>query len=206
MGFDLYGENPVQHKFKHQKRWDELSSMSYKEREEKEVNDEYYNLMNKYEEINPGAYFRNNVWWWRPLWLFVCEHCEDILTQGDMNSGNYNDSHLISRRKAEAIAQKLEEVIETDETKIWIQQHQDNLEQAVRNNKQVDAELEELRKIVKVKTGNPDIYPAIYPDKFKKKYDEIYDRRDWASSYPFHKDNVIAFIKFARQSGGFTIC
>ena len=67
-------------------------------------------------------------------------------------------------------------------------------------------ELKELKKIVEVETGNPDIYPAIYPNKFKKKYDEIYDKRDWASSYPFHKDNVIAFINFARQSGGFSIC
>jgi hypothetical protein len=206
MGFDLYGENPVQNEFKHQKRWNELSSMSYKEREEKEVSDEYFNLMTKYEDANPGAYFRNNVWWWRPLWSFVCEHCEDILNQEDMNGGCYNDSYVISKRKAEAIAVKLEDVIETEETKLWIQEHMDSLEQAKRNNKQVDAELEELKKIVVLETGNPDIYPAIYPDNYKKKYDEIYDKRDWASSYPFHKDNVIAFINFAKQSGGFSIC
>ena len=206
MGFDLYGENPIENEFKHQERWNELSSMSYKEREEKEVSDEYFSLMTKYENAYPGAYFRNNVWWWRPLWSFVCEHCEDILTLEDMNGGCFNDSHLISKRKAEAIAVRLEDVIETEETKAWIQEHMDNLEQAKRNNKQVDAELEELKKIVEVKTGNSDIYPAIYPDKYKKKYDEIYNKRDWASSYPFHKDNVIEFIKFAKQSGGFTIC
>ena len=49
----------------------------------------------------------------------------------------------------------------------------DNLEQAKRNNAQVEAELKELKKIVEVETGNPDIYPNIYPSKFKKKYDEI---------------------------------
>ena len=206
MGFDLYGEKPIENEFEHQERWDELSSMSYEEREEKNLDDEYYTLMSKYEDINPGAYFRNNVWWWRPLWSFVCENCEDILTEKDMNNGCYNDAHIISRRKAEAIAVRLEEVIESEETKMWIKEHEDNLQQAKRNNKQVEAELEELKKLVEVETGNPDIYPAIYPDKFKKKYDEIYDRRDWASSYPFSKDNVINFIKFARQSGGFSIC
>ena len=206
MGFDLYGEKPIENEFEHQERWDELSSMSYEEREEKNLDDEYYTLMSKYEDINPGAYFRNNVWWWRPLWSFVCENCEDILTEKDMNNGCYNDAHIISRRKAEAIAVRLEEVIESEETEMWIKEHEDNLQQAKRNNKQVEAELEELKKLVEVETGNPDIYPAIYPDKFKKKYDEIYDRRDWASSYPFSKDNVINFIKFARQSGGFSIC
>jgi len=206
MGFDLYGENPVKNEFKHQERWDELSSMSYQEREEKEVNDEYFNLMNKYEDVNPGAYFRNNVWWWRPLWSFVCEHCWDLLDDKDMDCGNYNDGHVITKSKAIAIAKRLEDVIETEETKLWIQEHMDNLEQAKRNNKQVEAELQELKKIVEVETDNPDIYPAIYPDKYKKKYDEIYAKRDWASSYPFHKDNVINFIKFAKQSGGFSIC
>ena len=206
MGFDLYGEKPIENEFEHQERWDELSSMSYEEREEKNLDDEYYTLMSKYEDINPGAYFRNNVWWWRPLWSFVCENCEDILTEKDMNNGCYNDAHIISRRKAEAIAVRLEEVIESEETKMWIKEHEDNLQQAKRNNKQVEAELKELKKLVEVETGNPDIYPAIYPDKFKKKYDEVYGRRDWASSYPFSKDNVINFIKFARQSGGFSIC
>ena len=111
MGFDLYGEKPIQNEFKHQERWDELSSMSYDEREEKGLSDEYYTLMSKYESVNPGAYFRNNVWWWRPLWSFVCEHCHDILTQEDMNNGSYNDAHIISRRKAEAIAQRLEKLL-----------------------------------------------------------------------------------------------
>ena len=206
MGFDLYGEKPIENEFEHQERYNELSSMSYEEREEKNLDDEYYTLMSKYENINPGAYFRNNVWWWRPLWSFVCEHCEDILTEKDINSGCYNDAHIISRRKAEAIAVRLEDVIESEETEMWIKEHEDNMQQAKRNNKQVEAELEELKKLVEVETGNPDIYPAIYPDKFKKKYDEVYGKRDWASSYPFSKDNVINFIKFARQSGGFSIC
>ena len=119
--------------------------MSYDERESKGFSDEYYTLMSKYENANPGAYFRNNVWWWRPLWSFVCEHCDDILTEKDMNGGNYNDSYIISRTKAEAIAKRLEEVIETEETKMWIKEHMDTLEQAKRNNAQVEAELKELK-------------------------------------------------------------
>ena len=92
--------------------------------------------------------------------LFVST-ADDILTEKDMNGGCYNDSYIISRTKAEAIAKRLEEVIETEETKMWIKEHMDTLEQAKRNNAQVEAELKELKKIVEVETGNPDIYPAI---------------------------------------------
>ena len=194
MGFDLSGMNPNLTR-------PEPELPPFQERTDKD-----WKKYHKWQDENCGTYFRNNVWWWRPLWSFVCEHCEDILTEKDMNNGCYNDAHVISRRKAEAIAQRLEEVIETEETKMWIKEHMDNLEQAKRNNAQVEAELKELKKMVEVETGNPDIYPAIYPDKFKKKYDEVYAKRDWASSYPFHKDNVINFINFARQSGGFSIC
>jgi len=28
-----------------------------------------------------GEYFRNNVWWWRPLWDWTYEQCQDIITQ-----------------------------------------------------------------------------------------------------------------------------
>ena len=41
--------------------------------------------------LNPDKYFRNNVWWWRPLWDYVCNTCYDILSEKDMNAGSYND-------------------------------------------------------------------------------------------------------------------
>lgn len=67
-------------------------------------------------ENTPGAYFRNNVWWWRPLWSFICFNCEDILTEKDMTSGSYNDFHKISKTKAIKIADRLETLL--DEGKV----------------------------------------------------------------------------------------
>jgi len=41
---------------------------------------------------NPkGEYFRNNVWWWHPLWDYCCQTCPEItlrVTNGHDNSGD----------------------------------------------------------------------------------------------------------------------
>lgn len=48
-----------------------------------------------------GEYFRNNVWWWRPLWDF-CEEVAPELTQGV--SGHYNDGDGLDEEGAKALA------------------------------------------------------------------------------------------------------
>ena len=58
-------------------------------------------------EVKGSDYFRNNVWWWRPLWKFVVDSCSDILTDHDAHSGQFNDGHVISEFKAVAIATRL---------------------------------------------------------------------------------------------------
>jgi hypothetical protein len=60
---------------------------------------------------NPkGEYFRNNCWYWRPLWNYVFEECGDVLTKRDHESGHYNDGYLIDQLKAERIAAKLRDL------------------------------------------------------------------------------------------------
>tara|TARA_R100000700_G_C3163799_1_gene139279 strand:+ start:514 stop:1143 length:630 start_codon:yes stop_codon:yes gene_type:complete len=209
MGFDLYGENPqVSQGFDDNKseRYEELCAMTYEERHKEGLNDEYFELQDEYQNMNPGNYFRNNVWWWRPLWDFVCHHCHEVLTQEDMNAGCYNDNHLISKAKSIKIAKILKEAIETEETKIFCEEHEKRMQIAKKHNAQIEIEQEDLRQIAIDITGDSEIYPAKYPKKLRKKFDELVDSKDWASSYPFSIDNVKGFIKFAEQSGGFTIC
>ena len=64
MGMDVYGLNP---KLKSEKPKLDWNSASEKER------DDYFEQMNKFEEENKGYYFRNNVWWWRPLADYIIE-------------------------------------------------------------------------------------------------------------------------------------
>ncbi len=76
MGMDVYGENPKIHTPKPQRP--ETEDYSSDEMSQ------YFSDLRKWQDKNVGAYFRNNVWWWRPLWNYVTELCDDILTEEDI--------------------------------------------------------------------------------------------------------------------------
>ena len=70
MGMDVHGLNPKQNKniddFPTMKKFD---SMDFSEKwktldKDEALRDEYWREKDKWEEDNPGIYFRNNVWWW----------------------------------------------------------------------------------------------------------------------------------------------
>ena len=121
MGFDLHGMNPkmnmkpeeltVYYKYNRMdfnEKWEALDA-------DKKLSKQYWNEREKYEEANPGIYFRNNVWWWRPLWRYVCEQFPDILGERDEEGGSYNDGHAISETKAMKIGVGLTAKLENGE-------------------------------------------------------------------------------------------
>ena len=71
MGFDIYGLAP---KTKGKKPEIDWSKATDKDK------DAYFKAMDKFEEENPGYYFRNNVWWWRPLGELIHDKCGDLLS------------------------------------------------------------------------------------------------------------------------------
>ena len=58
-------------------------------------------------QTEKGHYFRNNVWYWRPLWNLICDECNDILTENQMASGSYNDGVEVSAKQAIKIFKRL---------------------------------------------------------------------------------------------------
>jgi hypothetical protein len=138
-----------------------------------------------------GEYFRNNVWWWRPLWEYISKTCDDILTSDDRVAGGFNDGCRISKDKAEKIAKRLSKLIKDGDTKEW----------EVTRAKTLDMLPDEkcdlcdgtgIRKDMEVNDGcnkchgKGTVRPLI----------------TW---YPFSVDNVKEFIEFAENSGGFKI-
>jgi len=112
MGFDVNGLNPrinkmlenfpIYHKYE-QMDW----KNKYEKMEENGEKETYINEYEAYNKSNPGVYFRNNVWYWRPLWGYVCSSCNDILSEKNMEDGNYNSGAKISKTKAIRIAKRL---------------------------------------------------------------------------------------------------
>ena len=194
MGFDLYGICPEINKdyspryYQILKKYGNGDMLDYNNAPEK-IRREYFDLQDKYQQDNQGTYFRNNVWWWRPLWQFVCEQCQDFLTVADMNGGNSNDGYRITKTKSIKIAKKLSKVLAGTFVNQQLQEQMDAIHKEVNKNR----------------VGNS-IVPANYPKPYYKKWKKLQDAHNWDGDYPFDKENIENFAKFCRDSGGFEIC
>ena len=184
MGFDLSGMNP------------NLSSPEPELPQFKDRTDDDWGAFHKWQEENCGVYFRNNVWWWRPLWNFVTGVCDDILTEKDMEQGAWNDGHKISKTKAGKVAKRLYSLIESGRVKEYEEGYKEHLASL----EQIDCDTCDAtgKRQEPPKTGAGDVECNGCEGTGKKD--------DWEKSYPFSEENVREFANFCLNSGGFTIC
>ena len=103
MGMDVHGLNPKMNKDK--SKFPMLVKVDKLEKDEKwkermelieTESDKYWKERDEFEGTNKGVYFRNNCWWWRPLWDFcynVARNSEypSLITQETYFSGHHND-------------------------------------------------------------------------------------------------------------------
>ena len=138
-----------------------------------------------------GEYFRNNCWWWRPLWDFIGTHCNDIITSEDLEKGCYNDGHLIDGEKAKRLAFRLEFLINQG----IVKKYQEKYEEEQKNTP------DEKCDICNGTGKRNDIYVKGTCNACGGKG----TKRPWICSYPFSIDNVKEFVDFCKSSGGFQI-
>ena len=196
MGFDLSGLNPKMNmKPEELSVYNKYKDMDFREKwkaldADEELGKQYWNEYEKYQEANPGVYFRNNVWWWRPLWQFVCERFDDILTEQDMERGCYNDGHEITVDKAMQIGIDLTCMLEDGRIQAY--------------NDRYEAEMKALPKVnCRVCDNNNRGHKKKKECKCCKQTGLV---DDWDKSYPFDVENVREFATFCLESGGFSIC
>ena len=84
-----------------------------------------------------GEYFRNNVWWWRNLWIFVTLNCQRILTREEMDYGNWNAGKKIVKQKAERIVKRLKETITNGEAAEFEKQIKETIADAKIHNRKL---------------------------------------------------------------------
>ena len=106
MGMDVYGINPKLKGDKPEIDWENDPSEQERER--------YWEQDAKWHEENPGYYFRNNIWHWRPLWDFINVCCSHILTEEEWEKGHFNDGLEIDELKTKKIVDMLESLVGAD--------------------------------------------------------------------------------------------
>jgi len=132
-----------------------------------------------------GDYFCNNVWWWRPLWGYICCVCNDVLDENDRIMGHCNNDHIISESKADKIAKRLIRLAESGE-----------MQEAVRQNENWRKSLPQMEECL--------VCEVLGPDKCGH-CDGSGKVQNWKVVYPMSVENVKEFIEFVRNSGGFII-
>ena len=142
MGFDLSGMKPKQNTDINQyKLFGMVSQIENFEDQWKirdafteEDNEQYWKEYEEYHDKNPGLYFRNNVWWWRPLWSFVCQVCDDFLNKEDIDAGNYNDHKQIDEFKAKKISKRLRLLIKDGTVEKYEKEYGEHIEKLKESN------------------------------------------------------------------------
>jgi len=216
MGFDLYGLNPINTTNVQKPIIDWTTNPS------KSDQDRYFKEMEVYEKAVPGDYFRNNVWYWRPLWDYICMICDDILTSEETEYGEWNDGRKISEKKAIQIADRIEEY-----DKLGKIEQQEIYQEDLRE------KLPDEDCSVCEGTGTRKEWQGWFSEEAWLKHHKTLENDDsiansgykwanemkgcngckgtgkvknWQSYYPFSAENVKEFGNFCRNSGGFEIC
>lgn len=139
-------------------------------------------------------YFRNNSWWWRPLWAFCYKL--DLISEEQYERGGYNDGYIINKDHALKIGIKLKHLISQGEVKKYADKYEKSLKALP------DEPCEFCQQTGKREAKKGDIKTLQTCNVCRGRG----KREAWAKSYPFSVDNVEEFSKFCIESGGFSIC
>jgi len=158
-----------------------------------------------------GEYFRNNVWWWRPLAIYcvdnhpeIAEKCEDWHT----NSGDG-----LGAKDSKNLAKALLADIESGRAEEWQKAYYKNLSELPRQDCEICGATGIRNDERGREWGHPD--KALSPEVASlvgresgwcNGCDGIGTREAWAAQYPFSVENLNDFADFLMDCGGFQIC
>jgi len=167
-----------------------------------------------------GRYFRNNGWWWHPLWSYICDNTGNLLSERQKHLGHFNDGVRISSRQAKKIAECLSSLVADGSVAEYAKAREAYLNALPDENCWLCGG-SGWRDDERV----PEFYQQATDEQKKKKFmvfqsakqePHILMRcnachgtgkvRPKETNYPFDEKNVKEFIEFAKHSGGFRIC
>ena len=141
-----------------------------------------------------GKYFRNNVWWWHPLWSF-CECAADDLIPED-NSGHENSGWGLDACQSAQLATRLETLLECGVVRGYSEARTAALAAQPDQDCAICAGTGKRKAVPQMGAGDQPCNGC----------DSSGQVRPWSANYPFDEDNVREFAAFLRDCGGFEIC
>lgn len=158
-----------------------------------------------------GEYFRNNVWFWRPLWSYVCGEFAEM-TGSDPDSGFYNDGYGLDADGATRLGHAILDAVESGRVEEYRLNYMAELAKLPRTDCP-HCEATGIRSdAIGVEAGMPE--KALKPEVASvvgrdigwcNGCDGIGTQEHFAHNYPFEVENVKVFAEFCIASGGFEI-
>ena len=137
-----------------------------------------------------GEYFRNNVWWWRPLWIYI-QHLK-LVNNEQAEQGSYNNGYVIRKDQALKIGARLKHEVSQGNTQKYADGYKAELDAMPKEKCELcHGTGTRNDKVVQGKCNGCNGEGVKDP---------------WAKSYPFSVENVEEFATFCIESGGFDIC
>jgi len=142
-----------------------------------------------------GEYFRNNVWYWHPLWAY-CEHVHPEIAN-KVQDGHSNSGDGLEAEDALNLGLLILQDIENGS--------------AQKYNEEYTSHLDSLEKETCANCSGTGIakYNVELSQPLEREChvcDGLGKRDPWAKNYPFDIDNLKEFATFCINSGGFSIC
>lgn len=157
-----------------------------------------------------GSYFRNNVWWWRPLWDYCLELHDDIANK--VQYGHSNDGDGLDAYHASLLGDRLLNDIATGVTADYERRYNEYLASLPRHNCEYCGGTGIRTDRVGVEMGMPE---KELPEEVAIVIGRTHGYcngcqgegmvDDWQTNYPFTVENVRQFGEFLTDSGGFKI-
>lgn len=161
-----------------------------------------------------GHYFRNNVWWWRPLADYILSQHGEIATKGcDPEYWHSNDGEGLDAETALELAKALRHDLETGVTAEYERKHREHLANLPRETCHLCEGTGIRTDAVGVAHGMPnkELSPEVQiltgrTHGWCNACDGVGTRESFLANYPFSVDNVAEFCDFLEGCGGFSIC
>lgn len=161
---------------------------------------------------NPDAYFRNNVWWWRPLWMYCCDVAGDVIDDETADGGHFNDGVGLDEDGSLRLAAILKEEIFSGRTLKYEQAYNKRLSELPRHKCGICDGTGIRTDAVGVEYGMPEReleeHVAVLTGRTHGWCNACAGEGmtdDFDAGYPFSVDNVLEFVDFLEECGGFHI-
>ena len=165
-------------------------------------------------KTSKGEYFRNNVWWWHPLWTYCCYTCPELANK--VESGHDNSGDGLDAVDSRRLGFIIQESITTGAAQEYVDLY--NKDTAALPDQPcycIDTE-QHIAKIFEdfLSTISDTSTKAMQiPDnKTKVPNPECSTckgtgmQRNWNASYYINVENIQNFAEFLIDCGGFQIC